>query len=207
MQLLTTDHDIRLTADQLEQKYSPAGGGQHPTFTRADWRIAVENDDTISGYWAWVQGEILSLVDDSMITTGEVVQPAAADLVPDVQPVKKLHFVATIHGFVDMNDGETGSPSVTEMELTHQISDSISTMIGNGGLTGDTPAVIGHYAVDLHVGQSLSNKLLTVDTLRQQGCAVVLFNAEELGGALPEDVEERLVELGNEAIPVLAQAG
>lgn len=196
MQLLTTDHDIRLTADQLEQKYSPAGGGQHPTFTRADWRVVVENDDTISGYWAWVQGEIQSLVDDSMITAGEV-----------VQPVKKLHFVATIHGFVDMNDGEPGSPSVTEMELTHQISDSISTMIGNGGLTGDTPAVIGHYAVDLHVGQSLSNQLLTVDALRQQGCAVVLFNAEELGGALPEDVEERLVELGNEAIPVFAQAG
>ncbi len=61
----TTDQDIHLSADQLEQKYSPAGGGQHPTFTREDWRNAVVADDTTSGYWSWVNGQIQSLLDDS----------------------------------------------------------------------------------------------------------------------------------------------
>lgn len=27
-------------------------------FPRSEWRCAVENEDTISGYWAWVSHEI-----------------------------------------------------------------------------------------------------------------------------------------------------
>lgn len=46
------------TAEGLQDVYSPEGGGEHPEFTRRDWRWAVENDDTISGYWGWVASEL-----------------------------------------------------------------------------------------------------------------------------------------------------
>lgn len=50
-----TEHvDTELTAEQLDDKYNPEGGGQHPDFTREDWMWAVSNEDTLSGYWAWV---------------------------------------------------------------------------------------------------------------------------------------------------------
>lgn len=47
-----------LSVDDLEAKYSPAGGGEHSLYTRMMWREAVANEDTISGYWAWVVSEI-----------------------------------------------------------------------------------------------------------------------------------------------------
>lgn len=31
-----SNHDINLNTDQLEEKYSPEGGGEHPTFIRTD---------------------------------------------------------------------------------------------------------------------------------------------------------------------------
>jgi hypothetical protein len=51
--------DYGLTADELDGKYNPEGDGQHPEYTRADWRAAVENEDTISGYWEWVRHQLL----------------------------------------------------------------------------------------------------------------------------------------------------
>ncbi|WKL67374.1 hypothetical protein Q1Z72_01520 [Pseudomonas qingdaonensis] len=50
--------DAGLQSVELEEKYSPVGGGEHPMLTRLMWREAVANDDTISGYWAWVESEI-----------------------------------------------------------------------------------------------------------------------------------------------------
>lgn len=47
-----------LSVDDLEAKYSPAGGGEHPLYTRLMWREAVANEDTISGYWTWALSEI-----------------------------------------------------------------------------------------------------------------------------------------------------
>lgn len=32
--------------------------GEHQTYTPADWRLAVENHDTRSGYWGWVLAQI-----------------------------------------------------------------------------------------------------------------------------------------------------
>lgn len=46
-----------------------------------------------------------------------------------------------------------------------------------------------------------------IASLREQGGAVVVFNADELNGASARDVESRLVELGNEVIEELAPAG
>lgn len=46
--------DAPLNADQLDDKYNHDGDGEHPLFTRADWRDAVAIEDTISGYWVWV---------------------------------------------------------------------------------------------------------------------------------------------------------
>jgi hypothetical protein len=46
--------DVGLSAEELEQKYSPQGGGEHPDFTREDWREMIRIEDTLLGYWAWV---------------------------------------------------------------------------------------------------------------------------------------------------------
>ncbi|ANI18870.1 hypothetical protein H2O04_22910 [Pseudomonas aeruginosa] len=203
----TTDQDIHLSADQLEQKYSPAGGGQHPTFTREDWRNAVVADDTTSGYWSWVNGQIQSLLDDSLLepSASKVVEPSM-DLVADEKGVRQLHFVATIHGSVDVNDGKPGSPSVTESELGRQISDSINTMIGNGGLTGDTPAVVDSKSVSICVAEVLHTSQQTISMLREQGYAVVLFNKDELGNASASALQNRLIELASDEIQYLQPA-
>jgi hypothetical protein len=50
--------DHTLSAEQLELKYSPEGGGEHPLHTRADWRGAVAEESTVSGYWDWLTGQL-----------------------------------------------------------------------------------------------------------------------------------------------------
>ena len=46
--------DLDLTPDELDDKYNQDGDGEHYRFTRADWRDAVANEDTVVGYWTWV---------------------------------------------------------------------------------------------------------------------------------------------------------
>lgn len=41
--------------------------------------------------------------------------------------------------------------------------------------------------------------------LEEMGCAVVIFTEEELRGARPDLVQDRLIELGFEVIDVLAE--
>ena len=50
--------DVMLNAEELEEKYSPTGGGEHPLFKREDWRTAVNSDDTLLGYWGWVVNQL-----------------------------------------------------------------------------------------------------------------------------------------------------
>ena len=50
--------DSSLTADELEEKYNPEGGGEHPVFHRAHWRQDVSRELTIKGYWEWVRDVI-----------------------------------------------------------------------------------------------------------------------------------------------------
>lgn len=47
--------DHGLSAEQLDDKYNPDGGGQHPEFTRAMWREEVANERVYCGYWAWCE--------------------------------------------------------------------------------------------------------------------------------------------------------
>lgn len=56
--LYVEGEDQGLTAEQLDSKYNPDGGGEHPKHTREDWRNAVANDDTILGYWDWLEEQI-----------------------------------------------------------------------------------------------------------------------------------------------------
>jgi hypothetical protein len=48
--------DLRLSREQLQEKYEAhdSGWGSHPNYTRQDWKYAVANDDSLSGYWEWV---------------------------------------------------------------------------------------------------------------------------------------------------------
>lgn len=200
--LNNVDGNVRnLNADQLEALYSPTGGGQHPHFTRADWREAVAGDDTISGYWPWVHGRIQDV--DADCTDG---QPAGAseDHRPEGEPgVRQLQFVATIHGVVNVNDGFAGEPEVTEEQLVGQIEGAIAVMTGNGGLTGGTPAVVDCYDVNVRAGNQVAPQFQTLEMLRSQGYAVVVFTPDELGTADRDSLQDRLVELGNEAISLL----
>ena len=47
--------DFQLSAYELDCKYNPEGDGDHPVYTRLDWRQQVAQQATISGYWAWVE--------------------------------------------------------------------------------------------------------------------------------------------------------
>lgn len=42
----------------LDEMYNPNGDGEHPVLTRALWRHAVVDEDTISGYWDWVHHKL-----------------------------------------------------------------------------------------------------------------------------------------------------
>lgn len=51
--------DFGLTAEQIEEKYSPDGDGQHPEYTRSKWVRAVNLDSTIAGYFDWVHHQLV----------------------------------------------------------------------------------------------------------------------------------------------------
>lgn len=55
---MSTIPDYKLSPDQLDDKYNPDGDGEHPDFIRADWRKAVNDQATISGYWVWLSNEL-----------------------------------------------------------------------------------------------------------------------------------------------------
>ena len=50
--------DYGLLAEQLDDKYNPEGDGYHPGYTRGDWRSAVAQRVTITGYWDWVEYQL-----------------------------------------------------------------------------------------------------------------------------------------------------
>lgn len=50
--------DFGLTAEQLDDKYNPEGNGEHPIFTRGEWRDEVFSENTLRGYWEWVESQI-----------------------------------------------------------------------------------------------------------------------------------------------------
>lgn len=52
------DMDFILDASQLDDKYNPDGDGEHPVYMRGEWRTAVGSQDTIVGYWDWVEYRI-----------------------------------------------------------------------------------------------------------------------------------------------------
>ena len=52
------DDDRELSSDQLDAKYNPDGGGEHPVFNRAAWADDVLRQHTLSGYWDWVVHQI-----------------------------------------------------------------------------------------------------------------------------------------------------
>ena len=47
------------SAEELDEMFNPKGGGEHPGYPREEWRHAVANEDTISGYWEWVRHQLI----------------------------------------------------------------------------------------------------------------------------------------------------
>ncbi len=56
--------DFSLSASQLDDKYNPDGGGEHPVYTRDDWRQEVGEENTLRGYWDWVAAQLETAQDD-----------------------------------------------------------------------------------------------------------------------------------------------
>ena len=50
-EILRKDHGH--DGQSLDDEYNQEGDGEHPVFIRTEWRQAVENLDTVSGYWDW----------------------------------------------------------------------------------------------------------------------------------------------------------
>lgn len=50
--------DYGLSAEQLDGKYNPEGGGEHPLYTRKNWRDEVKGKYTLYGYWDWVSYQL-----------------------------------------------------------------------------------------------------------------------------------------------------
>jgi len=50
--------DLGLLPEQLDDKYNQDGGGEHPVFSREEWRTHVAEQWTVSGYWDWVYNQI-----------------------------------------------------------------------------------------------------------------------------------------------------
>lgn len=55
--------DSQLSSEQLRTKHSEAG--EHACFTKQDWKGEVSNDETLRGYWDWVQAKIEQAGDES----------------------------------------------------------------------------------------------------------------------------------------------
>lgn len=58
LQLTVLDTDFSLDAMQLDDKYNPDGDGEHPVFARGHWRTEVAAQNTITGYWEWVEKQV-----------------------------------------------------------------------------------------------------------------------------------------------------
>jgi hypothetical protein len=180
----TLVQDSKLSLEQLQEKYSLDGESQHFAFPRDHWTEALASGKPTLDYWQWVRASIVQTLQDETFGVG----------------VAQLQFALTIHGVVDVNDGDTRTPKTTADELTHQLRSSAEWMINNGGLTGLTPAVVDHFIINVQAASSLSTNNLTIEMLRQQGCAVVVFTAEELGNADQLSVQNRLADLGQQVI-------
>ena len=61
---MTDENDFNLNAEQLDDKYNPDGDGEHPSHTRFAWRQNVASENTLVGYWEWVEKAIWEERDD-----------------------------------------------------------------------------------------------------------------------------------------------
>lgn len=50
--------DRLLTAEELDAKYNRNGNGEHPRYLRCDWRHEVSENNTLRGYWQWVEAQL-----------------------------------------------------------------------------------------------------------------------------------------------------
>lgn len=113
--LYVEGEDYALGAQALDAKYNPDGGGEHPKYTREDWRSAVANDETIVGYWVWVEeklreeeSELQAFPDGAEDEERELQPPAALD---GIEPYPVGTQVLSVHG--EMAHGADDQEHVT----------------------------------------------------------------------------------------------
>lgn len=92
----TLVQDSKLSLEQLQEKYSLDGESQHFAFPRDHWTEALASGKTTLDYWQWVRASIVQTLQDETFGVG----------------VAQLQFALTIHGVVDVNDGDTDRKSV-----------------------------------------------------------------------------------------------
>ncbi|WP_342051281.1 MULTISPECIES: hypothetical protein [unclassified Cupriavidus] len=64
-----------LSAEQLDDIYNTAGDGEHPELTRAMWRVAVAQEETVSGYWQWLAHQITMKPDEIEVKVDQKTTP------------------------------------------------------------------------------------------------------------------------------------
>jgi hypothetical protein len=64
---LKTDTPV-MSAEQLADKYAGVDGswGEHPDFKRSDWIKKVQEEDTLQGYWSWVNYKLNEQLDEEL---------------------------------------------------------------------------------------------------------------------------------------------
>lgn len=55
---MTKEIPAARSAEELADEYNPHGDGEHPVHTRAEWRIVVADENTVSGYWQWLADKL-----------------------------------------------------------------------------------------------------------------------------------------------------
>jgi hypothetical protein len=63
--------ELQVLVALLQRKYG--SWGEHPTFTRSDWRDDVAAHDTQLGYWEWVQHNVESRAGESVMDESTLV--------------------------------------------------------------------------------------------------------------------------------------
>lgn len=45
------------TASEMKDLYGV--WGEHPDYPKEDWKYEIANDDTVAGYWDWVEHQMM----------------------------------------------------------------------------------------------------------------------------------------------------
>lgn len=112
-------------------------------------------------------------------------------------------FHLSITGTVDTEISQAEARTL----LVSNLDELVSRATGEGMITGHEEMTLESYSALCHAGDESTYEALkqAANRARVEGFAVVFFKPEELQGVEPTTLQNRLVELGNQAIEDLKE--